>query len=135
MIQLKSCEDSLAERCGKIVRQAQAASYQGDKAHSRTKVIWLHLRTERKELVMKSYRNAAAALLLALALSTSAYAGVMHTGSPDPDPEPTPAANGVMQTGAPEGEMQTGEAASTPGAADTVTESALNLLQSVFALF
>jgi hypothetical protein len=83
---------------------------------------------------MKSYRNAVAALTLTLALSTSAYAGVMQTGSPDPDPEPTPTANGVMQTGAPEGEMHTDGAASTSGAADTVTEFALNLLQSVFAL-
>jgi hypothetical protein len=40
-----------------------------------------------------------------------------------------------MHTGATGGEMQTGEAASTPGAADTVTEIALNLLQSVFTLF
>jgi len=30
--------------------------------------------------------------------------------------------------------MQTGEAASAPEAADTVTAAALNLLQSVFAL-
>lgn len=83
---------------------------------------------------MKGYRNAAAALALTLALANFAFAGEMHTGAPNPDPQPTPTANGVMQTGALEGEMQTGEAASTSGAADTVTEIALNLLQSVFAL-
>lgn len=82
---------------------------------------------------MKSYRNAVAALLLALALATSAFAGEMQTGVASP--QPTPATNGVMQTGATEGEMHTGEPESTSGAADTVTEAALSLLQSVFALF
>lgn len=81
---------------------------------------------------MKSYRNAAAALLLALALATSAFAGEMQTGVASP--QPTPTANGEMHTGAPEGEIHTDGAASTSGAADTVTEIALNLLRSVFAL-
>lgn len=81
---------------------------------------------------MKSYRNAAAALLLALALATSAFAGEMQTGVASP--QPTPAANGEMHTGAPEGEIHTDGAASTSGAVDTVTGIALNLLQSVFAL-
>lgn len=84
---------------------------------------------------MKSYRNIVAALALTLALSISTYAGVMHTGSPDPDPQPTPTANGEIHTGSPEGEMHTDGAASTSGAADTVTGLALNLLESVFALF
>lgn len=81
---------------------------------------------------MKSYRNAAAALLLALALATSALAGEMQTGVASPQPAPT--VNGEMHTGTPEGEIHTDGAASTPEAADTVTEIALNLLQSVFAL-
>jgi hypothetical protein len=81
---------------------------------------------------MKGYRNAAAALVLAVTFTTSAFAGEMHTDAPTASPTVT--ANGEMHTGAPEGEMQTGEAASAPRAADTVTEVALNLLQSVFAL-
>lgn len=84
---------------------------------------------------MKSYRNVAAALGLALVLATSAFAGEIHTGVAGPDPQPTPAASSVSETATVSGEMQTGEAASTPGAADTITETALNLLQSVFTLF
>lgn len=82
---------------------------------------------------MKSYRNATAALVLALVLATSAFAGEMHTDAPTTPPMAT--ANGVIHTGAPNGVMQTGEAASASRAADTVTEIALNLLGSVFALF
>lgn len=85
---------------------------------------------------MKSYRNAAAALLLAFVIATTAFAGEMHTGVTGPNPQPTPAANSIKETGTTaDGVIQTGEAASTPEAADTVTEIALNLLQSVFALF
>ena len=82
---------------------------------------------------MKGYRNAAAALVLAVTFTTSAFAGEMHTDAPTASPTVT--ANGEMHTGAADGEMQTSEAASTSGAADTVTEIALNLLQSVFTLF
>lgn len=84
---------------------------------------------------MKSYRKATVALMLALVFTTSALAGEMHTGSPEPNPEPIHTANGVIHIGAPEGEMHTDGAVSTSGAADTVTELALNLLESVFALF
>lgn len=77
---------------------------------------------------MKYYRNAVAALMLALMLSTSAFAGEMHTGLTPPPPT----ANGVMQTGATNGEIHTGVAASSP--TDTVTETALNLLQSLLSL-
>ena len=83
---------------------------------------------------MKSYRNYVTALALALVLTTSAFAGEMHTGVAGPEPQPTPAANGEIQTGTTNGVMQTGEAASTPEALDTVTAAALNLLQSVFTL-
>lgn len=82
---------------------------------------------------MKSYRNVAAALLLALALATPAFAGEMQTGVASP--QPTPAASSTTEMVTADGVMQTGEAASTPEAADTVTELALNLLESVFALF
>lgn len=83
---------------------------------------------------MKSYRNVAVSLVLALVLTAPAFAGEIHTGVTSPNPQPTPAANGEIQTGTAEGEMQTGEAALTPEVADTVTATALNLLQSVFAL-
>jgi hypothetical protein len=82
---------------------------------------------------MKSYRKAIPVLALALALASSAFAGVMHTdGAPAPQPPPT--ANSEMQTGVTEGEIHTGEAASTPEAADTITAATLNLLQSVLTL-
>ena len=76
---------------------------------------------------MKSYRNAAAALVLALVLATSAFAGVMHTdgsptGSTDPDPQPTPTtANSTAQTTTTDGEMHTDGAVS-------ITQIALNVL-------
>lgn len=82
---------------------------------------------------MKSYRKTIPALALTLTLASSAFAGVMHTDGA-PAPQPTPTANSEMQTGVMEGEMHTGEAASTPGTADTVTATALNLLQSVLTL-
>jgi hypothetical protein len=82
---------------------------------------------------MKNYRKALTASVLVLALSASASAGVMQTGKTDPPPPPT--ANGVMQTGATEEEAQTGEATSTPEAADTVAEIALSLLQNILTLF
>jgi hypothetical protein len=121
--QLKSCEDSLSARCGKFVRQAQAAPYQQDKALSRTRVSWFHLHTEREEVVMKSYRNAAA-LIMALALSTSALAGEIQTGFTDPPP---PTANSTAQTTTTDGEIQT-------GAAETLTQIALNVLTALPSL-
>lgn len=82
--------------------------------------------------MMKSYRNAAAALLLAMAITTSAIAGEMQTGVAPP--QPTPAARSTTETATTDGLIQSGEAVSTTEAADTVTEIVLNLLQSVFAL-
>jgi hypothetical protein len=62
---------------------------------------------------MKSYRNAAAALLLVLALSSPAFAGVMQTGLTDPDPQPTPTtANSTAQTTTTDGEIHTDVATS-----------------------
>lgn len=84
---------------------------------------------------MKSYRNAAAALLLALVLSASALAGVMQTGVASPEPEPTPMPSSTTETARAGGEVQTGEAASTPVATDAGAEVVLNLLQSVLSLF
>lgn len=71
---------------------------------------------------MKSYRNAAAALVLALVLATSAFAGEMHTGFTDPDPQPTPTtANSTTQTTTADGEMHT-------DGAESLTQIALNVL-------
>ena len=80
---------------------------------------------------MKNCRKAVAALALALLLSASAFAGEMHTdGSPVPPP-----ANSEAITGATDGETQTGAATSAPGAMDTITGAALNLLQSLLTPF
>ena len=83
---------------------------------------------------MKSCRNAIAVLALALVLSTCAFAddGIMHTDKTSP--APTPTANSVTQTEAADGIIHTDEAESAPEAADTVTEIALYLLQSVLPL-
>jgi hypothetical protein len=133
MIQLKSCEGYLSAGCGKIVRQAQAALYLVDKALSRTRVNWLHLYTERKKLVMKTYRSAAVASVLTLVLATSIFAGEIHTDGA-PTPQPTPAASSIAETATTGGEMHTDGAASAVKAADAMTAAALNLLQSVFTL-
>jgi hypothetical protein len=84
---------------------------------------------------MRNGRNAIAALVLALLLSTPTFAGIMTGEVSSPAPTPTPAVAGSMTTEMTDGGMQTGEAASTPEATDTVTEIALNLLQSVLTLF
>jgi hypothetical protein len=74
---------------------------------------------------MKSYRNALSALVLAIVLSTSTFAGdgVLWTGI-TPPPPPPPQADGVLWTGI---------AAPAPEA-DTLTEIALSLLQSLIPL-
>jgi hypothetical protein len=82
---------------------------------------------------MRNYRKVVATLVLALTLSMSAFAGEIHTNVTSPTP--TPAANGEMHTGVTNGEIQTGEAVSTPEATDIMTEAALNLLQSLLTLF
>ncbi|HEY0080666.1 MAG TPA: hypothetical protein VGB73_18825 [Pyrinomonadaceae bacterium] len=83
---------------------------------------------------MKNYRNALCALLLTLLLSMSVFAGEMHTGIVAPPPPP-PSTNGERHTDSTGCEIQIGEDVSTPEATDTVTETALNLLQSVLSLF
>ena len=82
---------------------------------------------------MRNGRNAIAALALALVLSTPTFAGIMSTDVAPPPP-PTPAAAGIMVAEVTDGEMQPGEAASTPDATDALTEMALTLLQSVLSL-
>jgi hypothetical protein len=83
---------------------------------------------------MKNYRTALAVLVLTLMLSPLTHAddGIIWTGKAAPTP--TPAASSTSQTGTADGIITTGEAKSAPEAADTVTEIALSLLQSVLSL-
>ena len=66
-------------------------------------------------------RKSIQALALALLLAVCAHAGEMQNGKPAPPP-PSPASS-VTQ----DGEMQN-------GAADSLTETVLNLIENVFAL-
>jgi hypothetical protein len=84
---------------------------------------------------MKTLRQLCVAVVFTLALAIPAFAGVMDTGSPAPppsQPSQTATVNGVMDTGL-TGQEETGSSEAT--ATDSATEAALNLLQSVLALF
>jgi len=76
---------------------------------------------------MKTLRQLCAMVVLTLALTASVFAGTIHTGKTEPTPTPQP----ILQT---DGTIHTGVVESEPEA-DTVTEIALNLLQSVLSLF
>jgi hypothetical protein len=80
---------------------------------------------------MRNFRNVIAMLFLAFVLSTSAFAddGIIHTGIAAP--APTPTANSTIQSVAADGIMV---AELTPRVADTTTEIALSMLQSVLSL-
>jgi hypothetical protein len=80
---------------------------------------------------MKNYRNALAALVLAFLLATSAFADDGIIVAEKASPAPTPTANSTTQSQATNGIMV---AELKPQAADTVTEIALSLLQSVLSL-
>jgi hypothetical protein len=82
---------------------------------------------------MKTFRQLCAASVLILTLTLPASAGWISTTVAPPDPSPTPAAAaGEMQTGI-TGQAETGSSEAT--AADSATQAALNLLQSVLSLF
>jgi hypothetical protein len=86
---------------------------------------------------MRNYRNAVAALVLALMLSPLAYAGdgIMYPERTPPPPPPSTSSmttDGVMTTGV-AGQDTTGSDATA--ASSSLTETALNLLQSVLSLF
>ena len=85
---------------------------------------------------MKTLRQFCVAVVFTLALATPAFAGVMEIGSPTPPPPSQPAqtatTNGDIQTTV-AGQEETGSSEAT--AADSATEIALNLLQSVLSLF
>lgn len=79
---------------------------------------------------MKNLKSICAVIALTVSLSLSAYAGQMTTTLTDPPPPPSATADGQISTTV-AGQMQTG--GSEP--VDSVTQTALNLLQSVMSLF
>jgi hypothetical protein len=84
---------------------------------------------------MKTLRQLCVAVVFTLALAVPAFAGEMQIGSPTPPPSQpaqTATVNGEMQIGL-TGQEETGSSEAT--ATDSATEIALNLLQSVLALF
>jgi hypothetical protein len=84
---------------------------------------------------MKSLRRLSVALVFTLALTIPAFAGEIETTktSPPPSqPSQTATVNGEIETTV-TGQEETGSSEAT--AADPVAEIALNLLQSVLALF
>ena len=83
---------------------------------------------------MKTLRQLCVAVVFTLALALPAFAGEMSIGSPTPPPSQpqTATVNGEMEIGL-TGQEETGSSEAT--AADSATETVLNLLQSVLALF
>jgi len=129
-----SCEDCLSYACRISGRHSKAASYQADKAPSKTRLIWFHLLPQKKERteMKNSCKKALCTFVLVLTLGASAFAGeIQNPVAPPPPPVTT---NGDIHTGV-SGEIQTTEAVSAPEATDIMTEAALNLLQSLLTLF
>ena len=83
---------------------------------------------------MKTLRQLCVAVVFTLALALPAFAGEMSIGSPTPPPSQpqTATVNGEMPIGL-TGQEETGSG--EVSATDSATEAALNLLQSVLALF
>jgi hypothetical protein len=81
---------------------------------------------------MNTLRHLSVASVFVFALAIPAFAGQIDTGSPSPPPAQTATVNGDIQTGI-TGQIETGSSEAT--AADSATEIALNLLQSVMSLF
>ena len=81
---------------------------------------------------MKNLRQLCVALTFTFALALPALAGEIQTTVAPPQPAQTATANGEIQTGV-TGQEETGSSEAT--AAGPATEIALNLLQSVLALF
>jgi len=84
---------------------------------------------------MKTLRQLCVASVFVFSLTFPAFAGEIQTGvAPPPPSQPAQTAtpNGDIQTGV-TGQAETGSSEAT--AADSAAEIALNLLQSVLALF
>lgn len=96
---------------------------------SRTYKILLSVNLTSKEKTMRNLRTLCASVVLAFALTAPAFAGNISTMVTAPPPPPAPQGN--MHTGVTNQETAEDEAT----ASDSVTEIALNLLQSVLSLF
>jgi hypothetical protein len=81
---------------------------------------------------MKTLRQLCVASALTLALTLPAFAGEISTTVASPQPAPAVTTDGDIETGV-AGQIEIGSSEAT--AADSVTEIALNLLQSVLSLF
>jgi hypothetical protein len=83
---------------------------------------------------MKNLHRLCGAVVFALAFTIPAFAGDIQTGVAPPPSQPAQTAtlNGDIQTGV-TGQEETGSSEAT--ATDSATEIALNLLQSLLALF
>ena len=81
---------------------------------------------------MKPLRQPLVALVFTLALAIPAFAGEIETGKTTPPSTPTAITTGEIETGI-TGQEEIGSGEAT--AADSATEIALNLLQSVLSLF
>ncbi len=85
---------------------------------------------------MKNLRQLSIAFVFTFALALPAFAGDIETGiAPPPPSQPsqTATANGEIDTGV-TGQIETGSV-SEATVIDSATQAALNLLQSVLALF
>lgn len=78
---------------------------------------------------MRHLKQLCVTCVLTFAVALSAHAGNMETGITAPPP-PSATTQGNMEAGY-AGNMET----TSPAATDTATETALNLLQSLLALF
>lgn len=86
---------------------------------------------------MKTLRQLCVASVFVFALAIPAFAGEIQTGVASPQPAPTTgqaAANGEIQTGL-TGQIETTGSVSEATAIDSATQAALNLIQTVLALF
>jgi hypothetical protein len=90
--------------------------------------------TVRQGETMKTLRQLSVALVFALALTAPALAGDIETGKTPPPPsnQTIATADGQIETTV-AGQIETGSSETT--AADSATEVALSLLQSVLSLF
>ncbi|MGI8656040.1 MAG: hypothetical protein ACR2LC_12570 [Pyrinomonadaceae bacterium] len=80
---------------------------------------------------MKNFRHLCAVIMLTFLLALPAFAGQIETGVTSPPPTTTSATAGQTQTGATSTRTTSSQLAGAP----SITETVLNLLQGVLALF
>jgi hypothetical protein len=78
---------------------------------------------------MKNIRRSCVAAVFALTLTIPTFAGGIDTGIAPPPTAPAHMTQGGIET------TVTGQAEETTAATDSVTQAALNILQSVLSLF